>query len=229
MIVVLVGCQTTTDVTQGEEATVAGMEKVDNYDGLVSHYKAKLEAGDDSVATMEKLALAYFNKGDIESASFYVVHLLQKGVQSASLYELQGQVLVTQDNIPEAIEAYLASQKQGNTSGKLHVLLGVAYSKASDFDSAKAEFNQARLKGYDDVAVKNNIAMLYIAQKDYKRAIQALAPVIADAPENKVVRANLAIALIKADQIDAARKLLNDEYTYAELTLIAQQLNGEES
>lgn len=225
----LIGCQSSADLAQSEAATVAGMEKVDNYDGLINHYKNKLEAGDNSVSTVEKLAWAYFNKGDIESASFYVDHLIDQGAQSASLYQLRGQVLVAQDKAPDAIEAYLASLKAGNSSGKIHVLLGVAYSKESDFDSAKAQFNQARLKGYDDVAVKNNIAMLYIAKQDYKRAIQTLAPVIADAPENKVVRANLAIALIKADQIDAAKKLLSDEYSYAELTLIAQQLNREES
>ncbi|GAL34238.1 Flp pilus assembly protein TadD [Vibrio maritimus] len=109
--------------------------------------------------------------------------------------------MVAQDKVPDAVEAYLASLKAGNASGKIHVLLGVAYSKESDFDSAKAQFNQARLKGYDDVAVKNNIAMLYIAQQDYKRAIQTLAPVIADAPDNKVVRANLAIALIKQTKL----------------------------
>lgn len=225
----LLGCQSSADLAQTEAATVASMEKVNNYDGLVKHYKTKLEAGDSSLATVEKLADAYFKKGDIESANFYINHLIKQGAQSAALYQLHGQVLLAQDLQQEAIEAYLASLKAGNTSGKIHVLLGVAYSKTGDFDNAKTQFNQSRLKGYDDVAVKNNIAMLYIAQQDYKRAIQTLAPVIADSPENKVVRANLAIALIKADQIDAAKKLLSDEFSYAELTLIAQQLNREES
>ncbi|WP_252014666.1 tetratricopeptide repeat protein [Vibrio sp. SCSIO 43140] len=224
----MAGCQSTANNLQTEAETVASMEKVNNYDGLIAHYKTKLEAGDNSVATVEQLALAYFNKGDFESADFYVSHLIEQGSHSASLSQLHGQVLVAQEDISGAIQAYQDSLKAGNQTGKIHVLLGVAYSKDSQFQEAKAQFNQARLKGYDDVAVKNNIAMLYIAQNDFKRAIRTLAPVIADAPQNKVVRANLAIALIKADQIDAAKKLLSDEYSSAELTLITQQLSGKE-
>ncbi|MFZ3538400.1 tetratricopeptide repeat protein, partial [Vibrio harveyi] len=120
----------------------------------------------------EKLAWAYFHKGDIESANFYVQHLQKEGIESPDLYQLEGQVFDAKNDTDSAVEAYLSSIKTGNESGQIHVLLGVSYAKLGKYEDAYQELNNARLRGYDDVAIKNNIAMIHMANGEYEQAIE---------------------------------------------------------
>ncbi len=83
---ILAGCQSTSSQQSQAQDDVTNMEKVKNYDGLISHYKSMLEQGSQDPQVKEKLAWAYFHKGDIESANFYVQHLQKEGVETPSLY-----------------------------------------------------------------------------------------------------------------------------------------------
>ncbi|APX08409.1 anaphase-promoting protein [Vibrio campbellii] len=221
---ILAGCQSTSSQQSQIQDDVTNMEKVKNYDGLISHYKSMLEQGSQDPQVKEKLAWAYFHKGDIESANFYVQHLQKEGVETPSLYQLAGQVLDAKNDTTSAISAYLSSIKSGNSSGQVHVLLAVSYTKAGQYDAAYQELNNARLRGYDDVVIKNNIAMIHMANGEYEQAIAMLTPVLKDNPANKVVKANLAIALIKTQQVDAARKLLKGDFSDQEILSIATEL-----
>ncbi|OQQ05921.1 anaphase-promoting protein [Vibrio campbellii] len=221
---ILAGCQSTSSQQSQVQDDVTNMEKVKNYDGLISHYKSMLEQGSQDPQVKEKLAWAYFHKGDIESANFYVQHLQKEGVETPSLYQLAGQVLDAKNDTTSAISAYLSSIKSGNSSGQVHVLLAVSYTKAGQYDAAYQELNNARLRGYDDVVIKNNIAMIHMANGEYEQAIAMLTPVLKDNPANKVVKANLAIALIKTQQVDAARKLLKGDFSDQEILSIATEL-----
>ncbi|WP_399425216.1 tetratricopeptide repeat protein [Vibrio campbellii] len=221
---ILAGCQSTSSQQSQAQDDVTNMEKVKNYDGLISHYKSMLEQGSQDPQVKEKLAWAYFHKGDIESANFYVQHLQKEGVETPSLYQLAGQVLDAKNDTTSAISAYLSSIKSGNSSGQVHVLLAVSYTKAGQYNAAYQELNNARLRGYDDVVIKNNIAMIHMANGEYEQAIAMLTPVLKDNPANKVVKANLAIALIKTQQVDAARKLLKGDFSDQEILSIATEL-----
>lgn len=221
---ILAGCQSTSSQQSQAQDDVTNMEKVKNYDGLISHYKSMLERGSQGPQVKEKLAWAYFHKGDIESANFYVQHLQKEGVETPSLYQLAGQVFDAKNDTTSAISAYLSSIKSGNSSGQVHVLLAVSYTKAGQYDAAYQELNNARLRGYDDVVIKNNIAMIHMANGEYEQAIAMLTPVLKDNPANKVVKANLAIALIKTQQVDAARKLLKGDFSDQEILSIATEL-----
>ena len=221
---ILAGCQSTSSQQSQVQDDVTNMEKVKNYDGLISHYKSMLEQGSQDPQVKEKLAWAYFHKGDIESANFYVQHLQEEGVETPSLYQLAGQVFDAKNDTTSAISAYLSSIKSGNSSGQVHVLLAVSYTKAGQYDAAYQELNSARLRGYDDVVIKNNIAMIHMANGEYEQAIAMLTPVLKDNPANKVVKANLAIALIKTQQVDAARKLLKGDFSDQEILSIATEL-----
>ncbi|ABU74082.1 tetratricopeptide repeat protein [Vibrio campbellii] len=221
---ILAGCQSTSSQQSQAQDDVTNMEKVKNYDGLISHYKSMLEQGSQDPQVKEKLAWAYFHKGDIESANFYVQHLQKEGVETPSLYQLAGQVFDAKNDTTSAISAYLSSIKSGNSSGQVHVLLAVSYTKAGQYDAAYQELNNARLRGYDDVVIKNNIAMIHMANGEYEQAIAMLTSVLKDNPANKVVKANLAIALIKTQQVDAARKLLKGDFSDQEILSIATEL-----
>ncbi|WP_146491469.1 tetratricopeptide repeat protein [Vibrio sp. T20] len=221
---VLAGCQSAPSPQDQQLGDVTSMEKVNNYDGLISYYKAELEQGSEDPDVKEKLAWAYFRKGDIESADFYVQHLQKQGFENPNLYQLEGQVFDAKNDIGSAISAYLASIEAGNRTGQIHVLLGVSYTKVGKYDEAQQELNQARLRGYDDVVVKNNIAMIQMANGEYQQAIQTLAPVLKADPVNKTVKANLAIALMKNQQIDSAKKLLKGDFSAEEIQSIAAEL-----
>ena len=221
---ILAGCQSTSSQQSQTQDDVTNMEKVKNYDGLISHYKSMLKQGSQDTKIKEKLAWAYFHKGDIESANFYVQHLQKEGVETSSLYQLAGQVFDAKNDTTSAISAYLSSIKSGNSSGQVHVLLAVSYTKAGQYDAAYQELNNARLRGYDDVVIKNNIAMIHMANGEYEQAIAMLTPVLKDNPANKVVKANLAIALIKTQQVDAARKLLKGDFSDQEILRITTEL-----
>ena len=221
---VLAGCQSAPSQQDQQLGDVTSMEKVNNYDGLISYYKAELEQGSEDPEVKEKLAWAYFYKGDIESADFYVQHLQKQGFENPNLYQLEGQVFDAKNDIESAISAYLASIDAGNRTGQIHVLLGVSYTKVGKYDEAQKELNQARLRGYDDVVVKNNIAMIQMANGEYQQAIQTLAPVLKEDPANKTVKANLAIALMKTQQIDSAKKLLKGDFSAEEIQSIAAEL-----
>nr|WP_306417178.1 tetratricopeptide repeat protein [Vibrio sp. B181a] len=221
---ILAGCQSTSSQQSQVQDDVTNMEKVKNYDGLISHYKSMLEQGSQDPQVKEKLAWAYFHKGDIESANFYVQHLQKEGVETPSLYQLAGQVFDAKNDMASAISAYLSSIKSGNSSGQVHVLLAVSYTKAGQYDAAYQELNNARLRGYDDVVIKNNIAMIHMANGEYEQAIAMLTPVLKDNPANKVVKANLAIALIKTQQVNAARKLLKGDFSDQEILNITTEL-----
>ncbi|WP_045379878.1 tetratricopeptide repeat protein [Vibrio campbellii] len=221
---ILAGCQSTSSQQSQVQDDVTNMEKVKNYDGLISHYKSMLEQGSQDPQVKEKLAWAYFHKGDIESANFYVQHLQKEGVETPSLYQLAGQVFDAKNDTTSAISAYLSSIKSGNSSGQVHVLLAVSYTKAGQYDAAYQELNNARLRGYDDVVIKNNIAMIHMANGEYEQAIAMLTPVLKDNPANKVVKANLAIALIKTQQVNAARKLLKGDFSDQEILSITTEL-----
>ncbi|KWU01478.1 anaphase-promoting protein [Vibrio toranzoniae] len=221
---VLAGCQSAPSQQGLQLADVASMEKVKNYDGLISYYKSLLEQGSEDPEVKENLAWAYFHKGDIESADFYVQHLQKAGFENPNLYQLEGQVSDAKNDIESAISAYLASIDAGNRTGQIHVLLGVSYTKVGQYDEAQQQLNQARLRGYDDVVVKNNIAMIQMANGEYQQAIQTLAPVLKEDPANKTVKANLAIALMKTQQIDSAKKLLKGDFSAEEIQSIAAEL-----
>lgn len=86
------------------------------------------------------------------------------------------------NDVESAIAAYMESVGAGNTTGQIHVLLGVSYTKVGRFNEAYQELNRARLRGYDDVVVKNNIAMIQMANGEYQQAIETLAPVLKRSP-----------------------------------------------
>ena len=221
---ILAGCQSTSSQQSQTQDDVTNMEKVKNYDGLISHYKSMLKQGSQDTKIKEKLAWAYFHKGDIESTNFYVQHLQKEGVETSSLYQLAGQVFDAKGDTTSAISAYLSSIKSDNSSGQVHVLLAVSYTKAGQYDAAYQELNNARLRGYDDVVIKNNIAMIHMANREYEQVIAMLTPVLKDNPANKVIKANLAIALIKTQQVEAARKLLKGDFSDQEILRITTEL-----
>ena len=218
-LLLLFGCSST---IESEESVVQNMERVDNHTGLINHYKGHLEKRPEDVQIMQELAKVYF---DIESAKFYADHLLNQGLKNSELLQLRGQIHSQDGEDSLALKRYKSSIEMGNKSGEIYVLSGISYCNTDQFSQAKNAFNQARLKGYNDVAVKNNLAVVYLAQRQYDDVISLLVPVYQENPSNQKVRANLAIALFKVGDVYQARDLLEGTFTNAQVEQISRELH----
>lgn len=218
----LMGCSST---AYNEESTVESMKRVQNHAGLIEHYKARLEQKPNDVQVMQDLAFAYLAKEDVESAKFYVQHLSELGVENARLAQLGGQVHSLEGEDALALEQYQRSIAMGNSSGEIQVLTGIAYSNLGEFSLAIRAFNQARLKGFNDVAIKNNLAVVYLAQQQYHDVIALLAPVYQENQSNEKVRSNLAIALFKVGEVSQAKELLEGTFSDTQVAQISKTLH----
>ncbi|MDF5393741.1 tetratricopeptide repeat protein, partial [Vibrio parahaemolyticus] len=113
----------------------------------------------------------------------------------------------------------------GNSSGEIQVLTGIAYSNLGEFSLAIRAFNQARLKGFNDVAIKNNLAVVYLAQQQYHDVIALLAPVYQENQSNEKVRSNLAIAFFKVGEVSQAKELLEGTFSDTQVAQISKTLH----
>lgn len=221
LTVVLSGC---TSNQASEENMVANMERVDNHDGLIAHYKDNLKEAPESEEITQQLAKVYFDKGDLESAKFYADHLLDSGVRNWQLLQLRGQIHNKEGEDKLAVNRYQRSIELGNSSADIYVMLGVSYCMLDQFEQAKGAFNKARLKGYNDVVIKNNLAVVDLAQSNYMEVVTLLAPVYKENPSNEKVKANLAIALFKLGDVHQARAVLEGSFTDAQMMEISRTL-----
>lgn len=206
--------------------SVDDMSKVNNYDGLVSYYKSELEKSPNNKDLTHNLAVAYFDKGDVESARFYSDHLINQGYRDAEMFELRGQIYHIDGKDELATEYYRKSMELGNDSAKVEVLLGVSYCMLRRYPLAENAFNRARLKGYSDLAIKNNLAMIRFAEQDYDEAANMLLSLYSQYPSNKKVKTNLALSLIKLGEYEQVRTLLDSDYSDEEIDEISIRLTS---
>lgn len=132
-----------------------------NYQGLTEYYKSQLKISPHDKSLMAKLTGAYFKANDLESARFYTQHLLASGYNSADFLYLAGNIYMASEQFPESIKAFELAKNKGYVKSDLNISLGILYSNLSAFEKAQDQFNQARLKGHNDIAVKNNLAVIH--------------------------------------------------------------------
>ncbi|GAM60281.1 flp pilus assembly protein tadD [Vibrio ishigakensis] len=221
----LVGCQS---VPEEEELSLQSMLRIGNYHGVIAHYRQRLEIEPDNYEAMEGIAHAYYQVGDVESASFYTHYLCEHDYSNQRVALLMGQVAADTGNDEKALSHYFDSLALGNNSAQVHNLIGISYSRLENFEPATTAFNQARIQGYDEVTIKNNLAVVYLAKSDYRSVVSILAPVSKQYPNNKTINANLALALSKLGRYEDARALLEGEYSDEDIHHILHQVRHEE-
>ncbi|MCG9543707.1 hypothetical protein L1D37_07980 [Vibrio sp. Isolate33] len=221
----LVGCQSTPDE---QASSMQNMLSIGNYQGVIAHYRQRLETDPDDYEAMDAIAHAYYQTGDVESASFYTRYISEHGYANQQVAQLMGQVAADIGNDEEALSHYFDSIELGNKGAQVHNLIGISYSRLEHFESATTAFNQARLQGYDEATVKNNLAVVYLAKSDYRSVVSILAPLIEQQPQNKTVNANLALALSKLGRYQDARSLLEADYSDEDIHHILYQIGRKE-
>ncbi|MDN2480405.1 tetratricopeptide repeat protein [Vibrio agarivorans] len=223
-LLVTIGCASTSSSSLSQKDEVESMEKVNNYDGLINHYKQKLEDNPNDYTSMQSMAKAYFDKGDVESARFYSDYLIEKKVDNWQLLQMRGNIYHQDGDDVLAVEYYQRSIDRGNQSGEVQMLVGISYCMLGRYPLAERSFNKARLKGYSDTAVKNNLALVKFAERDYREVVNILGPLYISDPTNKKVQANLAIALIKLGDIQKANEVLGGKYSSRQMSQMSQRL-----
>lgn len=188
-----------------------------NYTKLVTLYKDRLKA-EENKATRVKLAETYLLMGDPESTLFYLspltadVSVSSKPNNDIDVYYLQAKAQYDLDQVDDAIatanKLLMLAPKHAETLN----LLGILYADKNDFVLARQYFNLARVNFYDDVKVKNNIAILDIIEKDYRSAVTSLYPLYLNGQTDEQVNATLLIALSKMGNYQYVKSMLSSKY-----------------
>jgi tight adherence protein D len=188
-----------------------------NYTKLITLYKERLKAAENK-ATRIKLAETYLLMGDPESTLFYLSPLTAEVATSSEsndavdIYYLQAKAQYDLDLVDDAIttadKLLTLAPKHAETLN----LLGILYADKNDFVLARQYFNQARVNFYDDVKVKNNIAILDIIEKDYQSAVTSLYPLYLNGQTDEQVNATLLIALSKMGNYQYVKSMLSSKY-----------------
>lgn len=192
-----------------------------NYTKLVTLYKEHLKA-EENKATRIKLAETYLLMGDPESTLFYLSPLMVDITASPAassepnddidVYYLQAKAQYDLDQVDDSIatanKLLMLAPKHAETLN----LLGILYADKNNFVQARQYFNQARGNFYDDVKVKNNIAIIDIIEEDYQSAVNSLYPLYLNGQTDEQVNATLLIALSKMGNYQYVKSMLSSKY-----------------
>ncbi|MEZ9292344.1 tetratricopeptide repeat protein [Vibrio lentus] len=251
--VVLAGCAGTQKF-DGDIAQESMLMKTENHAGLIEFYKAKLKEKED-VSNREKLAQAYLDYGDPDSALFTISPLTKRVTDKEAVKKksdsstwknlVDGEPvwtswankkvhlnwLLIQANSETALgkrEAALSSALQAFQLDKKNAevanLIGVIYAAGGNIYEARHYFYIARENLYDDLKVKNNLALLFILEGKYDRAVDMLLPLYANGQADQQVESNLIIAMVKKNDLDLMRRVLKPKYSDREIAQKYQAL-----
>lgn len=219
----LVGCASTPEKMN---PTIANLEKVGNYQGIVNLYRQQLASKPTNSKIMLKLADAYCHLGDIESAMFYISQLKKPHQHTGEYYFVAANIDMAAENYQSAITHYKQAITHHYKKPDIHINQGIAYGYLKNYTQASAAFNRARLHGYDECIIKNNLATLKIAQNKNQEAADLLLPIYLHNTKNKTVAFNLAIALVRTGHELQAKEILAAHYSKEEAIQLIHALNA---
>ncbi|MEZ9900412.1 SPOR domain-containing protein [Vibrio breoganii] len=195
----LVGCSSTQEIT--DKQTIQQLTISKNYAGLVDFYKQKVVENRNDWQAQQDLADAYLKNGDLESADFYIQRVIGlSNKPAADAYFIKGQVYARNLDFTNSLVQYSKAIDMGLDSGDVYMQQGISLAQTKQYSNAIDSFNQARLRGYGDVAIKNNIAMVRIYEGDFQAAVDILLPLYEQDSSNELVNSNLKLSAMKLDE-----------------------------
>lgn len=190
----------------------------------------------------ELLAQTYLDFGDSDSALFTISPLTKRVTYDSSLKKKEndnvsfwGEMfsnekksslnwLLIQANAELALgmnDAALSSSLQAlqfdKKNAEVSNLIGVIYAGEGNIYEARHYFYLARENLYDDVKVKNNLALLFMMEGKFDSAVKMLLPLYVNGQADKQIESNLTIALVKTNDFDLMRKVLKPKYSDREI------------
>ncbi|CAH0537055.1 tetratricopeptide repeat protein [Vibrio marisflavi] len=182
-----------------------------NYQGLIKLYRKQLKQKD-SADTRIKLAQAYLNYGDPNSAIFTIKPVNKTEPSVASLV-VQANAQLDVNKTMSALSSAISADHIDPNNGEVENLLGVIYATDSNYAKARHYFNLAREHFYDDVKVTNNLVVLDILQSKYQQAVDRIMPMYKNNQADKQMMANLVIAVAKSKNLQLLESILEPKYS----------------
>ena len=194
---------------------------------LIELYKSRLR-NEESVSTRLKLAKAYLEINDNESTLFTISPLIKKDLGGSEAFYLQGVAQYNVGQLRQAEKSLQIAINKDDDSAKAINMLGVVYAELGNLSGARTQFNQAREMMYDDLAIKNNLALLDMLEGKYQDAAVRLMPIYLKNPKkaDPQLKANLAIILSKMGSFETLRRVYGEQYSDAQLFDIFNDLKA---
>ncbi|KXZ34559.1 tetratricopeptide repeat protein [Vibrio alginolyticus] len=194
--------------------------KTKNQAGLIELHKAQLQQ-QESPQTRLKLAQAYFDGHDPESTLFVLTPLLSSSttLPRDELYFLQGRAEYQLGQIEQAQRSLSAALQVNPSSAKALNSISIIYAQQGEWRKAREGFIRARELMFDDVTVKNNLALIDILEQDYQSAAARLLPIYLNGQADDMVTANLALIMAKIGSYEHLRSFYGQQYSDEELYL----------
>lgn len=194
---------------------------------LIELYKDKLR-NQESEEIRLKLARVYLDTGDNESCLFTLMPLIREGKGGSEAFYLQGVSQYNTGRLRQAETSLKIAINRDNSSAKAINMLGVTYAELGNLSGARQQFNQAREMMYDDLVIKNNLALVDMLEGHYQDAVVLLMPVYLSNPEqaDSQLKANLAILLSKLGSFETLRRVYGKQYSDAQLVDIFNDLKN---
>ncbi|ENM3882985.1 MULTISPECIES: tetratricopeptide repeat protein [Vibrio] len=194
--------------------------KTNNQAGLIELYKTQLQQQENPQIRF-KLANAYFNGKDPESSLFTLAPLMtaKSSVARDELFFLQGRAQYQLGRIEQAQRSLLAALQVNPNSAKALNSISIIYAQQGEWRKAREGFNRARELMFDDVTVKNNLALIDILEQDYQSAAARLLPIYLNGQADDMVTANLALIMAKIGSFEHLRSFYGQQYSDEELYL----------
>lgn len=205
-LIMLTGCVSSSQQNKQIDKE-ALLLQAQNYSELASYYKSEL-IKKDTVETRIKLARSYLRIKDADSALFTLQPVLAKENAPAEALLVNASSLYEMGEFKQGLEAIKRAAELDPKNAEIQNLAGLLYSANGDFGKARAQFNLARSNFYNDITVKNNLAVLDIIEGHYLDAVQRLMPIYTNDKADSQVQANLMLALAKLGNFDYVRTML---------------------
>ncbi|WP_067100854.1 tetratricopeptide repeat protein [Marinomonas atlantica] len=226
-VLLLVGC-----ASSGKNSSMALSEEEflalsANNTRLIELYKDRLRE-QDSPDTRLKLAKVYLDTGDNESSLFTLSSLIKSNAGNSEAFYLQGVAQYNLGQLRQAENSLNIAINKDDDSAKAVNMMGVVKAELGHLAPARQQFNKAREMMYDDLVVKNNLALLDMLEGKYQDAAVRLMPIYLNNPDraDPKLKANLAIILSKMGSFETLRRVYGDKYTDTQLFDIFNDLKA---
>ena len=203
------------------------LEQAQNYPRLIELYKEQLKDKESS-EVRTKLAQIYIDTQDNESALFTLVPVTTQPGASHEAFYLQGVAQYNLGQMQQALNSLKIAINKAPKDAKSINMQGVVQAELGMLEDARRSFNQSRELMYDDITIKNNLALLDMMEGDYQAAATRLMPIYLNSTgkSDPNVKANLAIIVSKLGSFETLRSLYGKEYSDTELFDIFQNLRA---
>lgn len=182
-------------------ANEALLKAASNHAGLIQLYKTRLSQAkttEEQKSSRLQLAGVYLETGDPESSLFTLEPLIAGASKDSHVWLLKARASLALGELETALMDINQSLALAPESPTILNQQGVIYASLGQYNQARQSFNKARTTMFDDLVIKNNLAMLDILEKKYDAAIQRLMPLYTSGQADERIKANLTLALARA-------------------------------